>query len=46
LPGGFDLKKGAAVKLKADPRNLQNSASFKWLAVGKKLVRTCEIIQG
>jgi phosphohistidine phosphatase len=46
LPDGFDLKKGAAVKLKTDPKNLQNSTAFKWLAVGKKLVRACEEIEG
>jgi phosphohistidine phosphatase len=44
LPVGFDLKKGAAVKLKTDPKNLQNSTLFKWLAVGKKLVRQCNEI--
>ena len=46
LPDGFDLKKGAAVKLKTDPKNLHNSTAFKWLAVGKKLVRACEEIEG
>jgi phosphohistidine phosphatase len=46
LPDGFDMKKGAAVKLKTDPKNLQNSTAFKWLAVGKKLVRACEEIEG
>ena len=37
---GIDLKKGAVVKLKVDPRDLQNSAIFKWHAVGKKLIMT------
>jgi phosphohistidine phosphatase len=46
LPEGFGLKKGAAVKLKTDPKNLQNSTLFKWLAVGKKLVRKCDGISG
>lgn len=46
LPAGFDLKKGAAVKLKTDPKNLQDSTAFKWLAVGKKLVRECAEISG
>jgi phosphohistidine phosphatase len=41
LPGGFNFKKGAAVRLKIDPANLPASTSFKWLAVGKKLV-TCQ----
>lgn len=36
-PGGFNFKKGAAVKLKIDPSNLAASSSFKWLAFGKKL---------
>jgi phosphohistidine phosphatase len=35
--GGFNFKKGAAVKLKIDPSNLPVSAAFKWLAFGKKL---------
>jgi phosphohistidine phosphatase len=46
LPDGFDLKKGAAVKLKADPKNLQNTALFKWLVIGKKLVRKCDELSG
>lgn len=37
LPGMFNLKKGAAVKLKIDPDNLPQSTEFKWLALGKKL---------
>jgi len=37
-PGGFNFKKGAAVKLKIDPSNLPASTAFKWLAYGKKLV--------
>jgi phosphohistidine phosphatase len=39
LPDGLAMKKGAAVKLKAEPQNLRDSAVFKWLADGKKLVR-------
>jgi phosphohistidine phosphatase len=42
LPDGFNLKKGAAVKLKSDPKNLQNTTLFKWLAIGKKLIRKCD----
>jgi len=42
LPDGFNLKKGAAVKLKANPKNLQNTTLFKWLVIGKKLVRKCD----
>jgi phosphohistidine phosphatase SixA len=37
-PGGFNFKKGAAIKLKIDPSNLPASTAFKWLACGKKLV--------
>jgi phosphohistidine phosphatase len=44
LPDGLELKKGAAVKLKADPKDLQNSTSFKWYVVGKKLVSHCDEI--
>ncbi|MCM2356917.1 MAG: histidine phosphatase family protein [Geobacteraceae bacterium] len=40
LPGGFNFKKGAAVRLKIDPADPQGSAAFKWLAAGKKLVTT------
>ena len=40
-PGGFNFKKGAAVKLKIDPSNLQSASAFKWLIVGKKLI-TCQ----
>ena len=36
-PGGFNFKKGAAIKLKIDPSNLSVSTAFKWLALGKKL---------
>lgn len=35
--GWFNLKKGAAVKLKIDPDDLPLSTEFKWLALGKKL---------
>jgi phosphohistidine phosphatase len=37
-PGGFNFRKGAAVRLKIDPADLPASALFKWLAVGKKLI--------
>lgn len=37
-PGGFNFKKGAAVKLKIDPSHLPDSTAFKWLAFGKKLL--------
>jgi len=40
-PGGFNFKKGAAVKLKIDPSNLPAASAFKWLIVGKKLI-TCQ----
>jgi len=42
--GGFNLKKGAAVKLKIDPTNMRLSSEFKWLAIGKKLISTWEEI--
>lgn len=38
LPGGFNLRKGAAVKLSIDSAALNAPAAFKWLAVGKKLI--------
>ncbi len=41
LRRGFKFNKGAAVRLKIDPANLPASATFKWLAVGKKLI-TCQ----
>ncbi|MGD0845533.1 MAG: histidine phosphatase family protein, partial [Geobacteraceae bacterium] len=31
-PGGFNFRKGAAIKLKIDPSNLPVSTAFKWLA--------------
>lgn len=37
LPGGFDFKKGAAVKLRCDAA-FKTPAAFKWLAAGKKLI--------
>ena len=42
LPSGFDLKKGAAVKLKVDLGKPQKSITFKWMAVGKNLVTRSE----
>jgi phosphohistidine phosphatase len=36
LPEGFRMEKGAAVKLSLDPDNLYSSASFKWMALGRK----------
>jgi phosphohistidine phosphatase len=41
-PGGFNFKKGAAIKLKIDPSNLPASTAFKWLAFGKKLVTSMD----
>jgi len=38
LPGGFNFRKGAAVKLNIDSAALNAPATFKWLAVGKKLI--------
>lgn len=38
LPEGFLLEKGAALKLSVDPDNLDSQASFKWMAVGRKLI--------
>ncbi len=38
LPAGFNFKKGAAVRLKIDPADLQAPAVFKWHAVGGKLI--------
>jgi hypothetical protein len=40
LAGGFDFKRGAAVNMKINPFDLQERAVFKWMAVGKKLVRS------
>jgi phosphohistidine phosphatase len=40
LPGGFDFKRGAAVNLKINPFDLQEPALFKWMAVGKKLIKS------
>ena len=37
LPGGFNFKKGAAIKLQCDA-TCKSPATFKWLAVGKKLI--------
>ena len=42
LPGGLELKKGAAVMMKFNPEKLSSPAVFKWLAVGKKLKTSCE----
>jgi phosphohistidine phosphatase len=42
--GGFNFKKGTAVKLKIDPTDMRSSSTFKWLATGKKLVTTWEEI--
>jgi phosphohistidine phosphatase len=41
-PGGFNFKKGAAVKLKIDPSNLPASTAFKWMVFGKKLVTSLD----
>ena len=37
-PGGFNFRKGAAIKLKIDPSSLPDTTAFRWLAFGKKLV--------
>jgi phosphohistidine phosphatase len=41
-PGGFNFRKGAAIKLKIDPSNLPVSTAFKWLSFGKKLVTSLD----
>jgi phosphohistidine phosphatase len=43
LPASSGLKKGAVVKLKVEPQNLRQGGVFKWLALGKKLVREWDI---
>ena len=40
LPGGFDFKRGAAVSMKIHPSHLDEPAVFKWMAVGKKLIKS------
>jgi phosphohistidine phosphatase len=40
LAAGFDFKRGAAVCLKINPFDLQEPALFKWMAVGKKLIKS------
>jgi len=40
LSGAFDFKRGAAVNMKINPFDLQVPAVFKWMAVGKKLLRS------
>ena len=39
LTGGFDFKKGSAIKLKIDIKSVK-PAAFKWLAAGKKLKKS------
>jgi phosphohistidine phosphatase len=46
LPGGFNLKKGMAVKLVIEPASLQAPAALKWAAEGKKLLQPEEIVPG
>ncbi len=46
LPGGFNLKKGVAVKLCIEPASLHVPATLKWAAEGKKLLKPEEIILG
>ena len=41
LQGGFDFKKGSAIKLKVDAKS-GKPAAFKWLASGKKLKKSQE----
>ncbi len=38
LSDRFSFKKGAAVKLKINPTDLSESATFKWLASGSQLI--------
>jgi phosphohistidine phosphatase SixA len=40
LEGGFDFKRGAAVCLKINSKDLQEPAVFKWMAVGKKVIKS------
>ena len=40
LAGGFDFKRGAAVCMKISSFDLQEPAVFKWMAVGKKLLKS------
>ncbi|HEX2769018.1 MAG TPA: histidine phosphatase [Geobacteraceae bacterium] len=40
LPGVFDFKRGAAVNMKINPFDLQEPVVFKWMAVGKKLIKS------
>jgi hypothetical protein len=40
LPGGFDFKRGAAVNMKINPFDLREPAVFKWMAVGKKVIKS------
>ena len=40
LAGGFDFKRGSAVSMKINPADLQEPAVFKWMAVGKKLLKS------
>jgi len=40
LPGGFDFKRGAAVNMKINPFDLHEPAEFKWMAVGKKVIKS------
>jgi phosphohistidine phosphatase len=40
LEGGFDFKRGAAVCMKISPSDLSEPAVFKWMAVGKKVIKS------
>ena len=40
LAGGFDFRRGAAVCMKINPSGLSEPAVFKWMAVGKKLLKS------
>jgi phosphohistidine phosphatase len=40
LPGGFDFKRGVAVNMKINPFDLREPAVFKWMAVGKKVIKS------
>jgi phosphohistidine phosphatase len=42
LAHGFTFKKGSAIRLNIDPKNPRESATFKWLATGRKLITSKE----
>jgi phosphohistidine phosphatase len=40
LERGFDFKRGTAVNMKINPFDLKEPAVFKWMAAGKKLIKS------